>query len=867
MNSFSNPPKILLRIFRWFCNPDYHEDIEGDLIERYGEYIEEKGLMRGKIWFFFQIVRLLRKELIFPMEGYKHLNNYGMLKNFIKVSIRVLWKQKNYTAINILGLSLGIGCFITISLWVNDELRVDKFHDDLDNLFILTQERSGGSNKKDIFIPSNWAPLVKDRIPGVKRISRVSSDFPSEVVVGNDENSFHQKGIYVDSSFFEMFSFKFLEGNQLEAFDHPKSIIITDDLANKLFDDQHALGQTITVNRKEDQSYYTISGVIESNEHSSMQFDFVANFDDLLGRNDWLSKWGSHSITTFVQTHSNVTSTEVRSQLEMISKDGVDSFNSTFKLDVFEFKSFYLKGIDLDGPDFLRQGSIVYVRLFSFIVLFILIMACINYINLTTARASLRTQEVGLRKALGAHRSALVGQFMTESFMVLSLSVIISLTLCYLLLPFVNSMVNVKLGIPFGSTGFWLSVLITFLVMGICAGLYPSIISASLVSSRVAISNLNRKSQRYTFTQGLIVFQFSLSILLILATYGINHQIRFIRNSNLGFQKDNIVSFPLNRDLISDYEAFYNELVQLPYVKNATRASNSPGEINGSSPDIWWQGKPENDQKSFKICHVDEAFQETFNLALVDGRFFSPMLKTDENNYVLNEQAIRHMGIQDPIGKEIYFWKGKGKIIGVVKDFHHESLHAPIEPVTFMLWPENADEVFVNIAGNNVIDEIEGIESVFKKISPDNPFNPDFLDARYQALYEKEILAGKLVRLFGLAAIIISCLGLIGLTTFGLKSKEKEMTIRKVFGATVNQLYLNLTKSYLKLMTISILIVLPISYYLLSEWLNNFAYHIKLNGIILFLIGISIIPIMLIVISWQTLKLAKANPVATLRNE
>ena len=792
-----------------------------------------------------------------------------MFKNFLTVSARVLWRQKTYTAINIAGLAFGLSCFLLIFLWVRDELKVDQFHNDIENLYAVVQEKDFEANndRKQLNMPANWAPLLAESIPEIVAVSRLSLDFSPDVVVARDQVSLTQKGIYVDSTFLSMFSFPLLQGNPANALDAPSKLVLSDELATKLFGEDEALGKTVTIRRVEGEEDYQVTGIVRVPRQSSVRFDFIASFQDLQKRHPWVNKWGSHSVSILAKTQPGVSPSVIDEKIGSMDRTDVGAFSRAFQLTLFPFKDLYLKSGDITKWEIISQGAIEYVYLFSLVAIFILGMACINYVNLATSRASLRTSEVGIRKTLGANKDSLVAQFILESTIIVALSFLLATIFTALLLPYFSNLVGKTILIPFQEIDFLIGTMLALLVTVVFSSIYPSFILSSFSPINAFKKGYTPLTKASNLRKALVVFQFTISIVLILVTFTIHDQVKFIQDRNLGFTKENIISFPLNEQLTRHFEAFRNDLKKLPFVEEVTSASDSPVEITGVSSDLHWQGKSESDDKWFSLCMVGDDFIETFGMEIVKGRAFSPLNVGDSNNYIINQKALEYIGLQDPIGEPLHFWRGKGKLIGVVKDFHHHSMHKPIEPMVIMLWPQQASTVFARLTGDDFKKELAAVEEVYNSYQTGQPFVPKFIDDSYQMLYEKELLMGVLVDYFCFLAIVISCLGLIGLTAYSTERRFKEISIRKVFGASIGQLFTLLSKGYLRLTGFAILVALPIAHYLLSQWLDNFAYRIDLDWILLVLISLSIIPITLLTVSHQMLKVAKINPAESLKNE
>ncbi|MEM9671908.1 MAG: ABC transporter permease [Bacteroidota bacterium] len=790
-----------------------------------------------------------------------------MLKNYLLIAFRHFWKQKLFSSINLIGLSLGLACSLLIYLWVQDELSYDQFHTKKDRLFLVLADWSYSDGTTEIRsnTPANLAEELKENVPEISRICRLMPNWTTDDLLQVENTAIRQSGIYADTSFFSILSYPLTYGNPEKALTDPQSIVISRTIAKDLFDSKNPLGETITLSDSEGSRDYKVSGVLaDLPPNSSLQFEYVLPYSDLEERNDWLKKWGSIAVTTLVElTHSH--SPEVvdeKISLMMSQYQGAPYF----ELKLLPYTDLHLRA-PFRADDKFYQGDISYVYLFSGIALLVLIVACINFINLSTARANQRATEVGIRKAIGAPRLSLVSQFMYESLLTVILATGIAILLVELSLPTFNQIVTKELTIPYQEPWFFGSILLIILCTALLAGSYPSLLLSSFnpITTLKGSATLNAKS--FNIRPVLIVTQIVFSTILLVSTFTIYHQIHYIQEKNTGLNRSNLISFTTNPTINQHFETIRQKLLQNPIFLSVTRTIESPISTSSSSSDPWWSGKIEGDNRDFNLNMVDYDFFETFGINFLEGRSFSPDYAQDTINYILNEEAVRQMKLEDPVETELYFWRGKGKIIGVVNDFHYQSLREQIGPIIFMLWPENTEQAYIRVAPGQTAEAVEALQNIYARYHPDFPLDYEFLDDSYNEMYRDEQRIGTITNAFTVLAVIISALGLLGMATYTAQRRQKEIGVRKVLGATVTQLLILLSNQYLKLLLIALVIAIPVANFLLAEWLESFAYHIDRQWWLFVMPAGLLLAVTLLSVGGQTLQAAQQNPVDILRNE
>ncbi len=780
-----------------------------------------------------------------------------MLRNYFKTAWRNLVKNRVYSFINITGLALGLACTILIGLWVNDEIQFDKFHEHGPQLYRVLANTFWCDEATGEYVPANLNAVIKKDIPGIKYVATIGND---EILFSVGENRNKEKGCYATEDFLKMFSFPLAAGDINTALSSQKNVVISQNLADKYFKGIDPIGKTITINNAD---AFSVSAVLKKlPANSSLQFDWLIPFDFFEAKNDWLKKWGSYSSFIYVMLSRNTALADVNDKLKHIlakyaggSKDEIFMQPFTDKYLYADFKAGKQEG-----------GRIVYVRLFSVIALFILLIACINFMNLTTARSVKRAKEVGIRKVIGAEKKMLVVQFYGEALLLTICAVLLSLIVVTLLLPAFNQLTGKQLHPDFLHPGFIMAILAVTAITGLVAGSYPALFLSSF-KPIVVLKNISSKSPGANFLRkSLVIFQFALSIMLIIGTIIIYNQIHFIKNKNLGLDRENLVLMPIAGEIYNHLDVFKGELSKSPGIVNVSSGDDVPIDINGTSADLNWPGKDPKSVVSVNATWVAYNYLNTMHIPLVTGRDFSKD-RADSNKYIINESAARLMKLKDPIGQPMEFWNGRGTIIGVVKDFHLHSLHQPITPLILCLQPKNASTLYVRTEKGKTQQALSSLQSLYKKYEASYPFEYHFLDDMYEEKYKSETMVGKLVNIFALMAIFISCLGLFGLATYTAEQRIKEIGIRKVLGASVTSITGLLTKDFLKLVFISAIIAFPAAWFAMNNWLNNYAYRTTISWWIFVAAGVLAVLIALITVGYQAIKAALTNPVKNLRTE
>ena len=842
------PPRFSEWILYHLLEKKEREFIIGDLREVYGQVWYSSGNLKAKIWYWGQIIRSIR-PFLFNLIYWR----ISMFFNYFKLAIRHMKRQWGYSLINILGLAIGMACCILIFLWVQHELSYDRFHEKADDLYLLTVTGEQGT-----WMSSPWAlvPALKNDFPEILKGSWYGV-IPLLTRVEN--KSFFEKAALVGDEFLDMFTFPFVKGSPEHAFKDLNSVVLTERAAARYFGNEDPIGKVIQF---ENQLDLAVTGVIEdvpSNSH--MEFDLLVSAILFVG--EARTRTWSMDVSSYVLLPSQADPVEVESKIsETIIKydkrTNVKYYVGLFPLKKIHLHSFY------GGTD-----PVVFVYVFSAIAVIVLLIACINFMNLTTARSSIRINEVGIRKVCGGDRKDLIIQFLGESMGLALIALIGAVILVYLLLPGFNSLAAKQLEFNILNNGMLLAGLVLFAVfVGLAAGSYPALYFSSFQPDRVLKNTLQTGSRRSSLRKTLIVTQFTASILLIIATATIYKQIQYIRSKDLGFSKDQIlVVREARRQLRENYNIVKERLLANPDVLYVSAASSIPLNVNNNNP-VYWEGRDSNSYVRMNFVCVDYDYFETFDMKMSYGRSFSREYPTDQENYIINEAALKLTGYKDPIGKMFSMWQDEGTIVGVVKDFHGTSLHNDIRPIVFVMYQNLPySNWFIKVRGSRIAESIDFVKRTIAAVVPGYPVEPEFLDEHFQRQYLNEDRLGKILMCFTGLAIFVSCLGLFGLAAFMAARRSKEIAIRKVLGASIGSVMRILSREFIVLIVLANIIAWPLGLFVMSRWMRNFSYHTSIGLGVFIIAGTVALAIALLTVSYQTFRAATANPADRLRNE
>lgn len=808
-----------------------------------------------------------------------------MFKNYLKIAFRNLWKSKGFSAINIIGLAIGLATCLLILLFVLDELSYDRYNKKADRIYRVDGDIKFGGNHFILAVaPDPMGPTLKKDFPQVEQYCRFRSN-GGFLVKKDDENVQEDNVIFADSTLFDVFTLPILDGNATTALQQPNTVVITETTARKYFNTTQAVGKTLFINNSVN---YTVTGVIKDvPSQSHFNFDFFVSMATLAeSRNN---NWISTNFNTYIVLKEGADPKKLDAQFDAVVEKYVGPqvmAVMSINLDEFRKSGNYerhyltpLTSIHLHSNKVAELGansSIQYVYIFSAIAFFILLIACVNFMNLSTARSASRAREVGVRKVLGSLKSNLVKQFLTESILISFIALVLAVVLTMGMLPYFNQLAakNIQLNVL---TNPWLlaTLLLLVLITGLLAGSYPAFYLSAFKPIQVIKGKLAAGFKTSWLRSGLVVFQFSISIILIIATIVIYKQLNFIQSHKPGYDRDQVLIIHNSSPLGNKAKTFRDEVVKLPGVDNATSTGYLPTNSWRNENPVF--ADPTLDQKravSMQTWDVDEQYIPTLGMELAAGRNFSKDFPTDSCGIIINEAALRLLGFTDPIGKLLYYMPdlnrkdeiSKLHIIGIVKDFNFNSMRQQVAPLC-MLLNENNGNMALRLSSNNMHQLVAQIERKYKSMAPGQPFNYSFMDEDFNNLYSTEQRMGVIAISFSSLAILIACLGLFGLAAYAAEQRTKEIGIRKVLGATVSNITTMLSKDFLKLVIIAAVIAFPLAWWFMHSWLQDFAYRTNISWWVFIMAGIAAALIAVVTVSFQTIKAAISNPVKSLRAE
>ncbi len=782
-----------------------------------------------------------------------------MIHNYLKIIWRNLINNKVYSFVKIFSLAVGLTAAIFTFLWVVDEMSFDKFHANAPNIYRVMTNNTYPDGKIETY-PATTALLkdaIKNEIPEVDKVALLSME--TNTLIRNERNSFNEQGIYADSSLFSIFSFPLLKGNKKNPIPDNTSIVISENLAKKLFGDKDPVGKSVTVDNT---SSFTVTGIFANvPSNSSLYFDFVLPLGLFVKDNPWTQNWQSGGTQTMVALKPGASLENANAKIgALIKKNCKECSINAF---LFPYTQQRLYSEFENGKSV--SGRIEQVKLFGIIAAIVLLMACINFMNLATAQSATRSREIGVRKIIGARQSGLIVHFISESLLLSIISLSFALFAVHLLLPLFNGITEKSVQLDFTNPTFVAGTFIITVVCGLLAGCYPAFLLSSFMPIVVLKGDVS-PSLSSGFRKTLVVVQFATSIILITGSITIYKQINFISNKNLGFEKENVIEIKRNDILGKNYAPFKNDLLQIPSVKSIGFGGSNIFTVPITTTDPVWQNKPVNSSVTFKVFRCDEGFIPTMDIKLLAGRNFSNINNRDSANYIINKKAMELMGLtaDNVIGADLQMWNGKGKIVGLTNDFNNDNLHRGIEPLIFLYSKNIGASYFIKIDGSAPVSTtLAAIETTFKKHSPDYLFEYSFLDEVFAREYRTEIIIGKLSLIATVFAVLICCLGLFGLVAYSAVKRTKEIGVRKVLGASVSNIITLLSKDFILLVLIGFIIAGPVAYFIMHKWLQGFAYHTNISWWIFAVAGAGAL---LITISFQAIKAALTNPVKSLRN-
>lgn len=887
---YYEPPEKVLRFLRWFCADSFHEEVEGDLWELYQEEVELHGLKSARRRFLFTALKYVNPYFFGKRQLSPNLENHRtMINHYFKISTRQLLKHKFFTLINIAGFAIGLAACLLILLFLNQETSYDQFHPKANQIYRLYHE--GKKGERSGISPVVSTPVAESMLNEFPEIVNAARIAPRMYDAGENQirrtdrkkNVFDEGFIYADPTFLEMFEYPILEGNLKSALKQPNSVVITERKAKQFFAEANPIGQTIILNDSEE-SIYKITGVLKDlplNTH--LKFDYLLSMEGL--EVSKIPNWGFTNFTAYFELSPDADAAELEAKFpDFVQKYEREDILKMMEVgdNYFRYKLQSVQDIHLHSAgmmDFWSHGDITYVRLFAIIALFILLIAAINFMNLTTARSANRAKEVGLRKVLGSEKGQLIGQFLTESVIVSLISFILAILIANQFLPVFNQITGMEFTFPWRETWLLPSLFGVAFLIGILSGLYPAVYLSSFKPLKVLKGKLSSGSKGSRLRSSLVIIQFTASIGLIISSLVVWKQMDYIQNKKLGFEKEQVLIVEDSYMLGSHFDTFKSELKELPEVKNVSASAYLPVDgyrYNGCG--TWLPGQdPETSEVGLAKFYVDHDYVETLGMNIVEGRDFNEEIRSDSQAILLNQRAVEMLGLENPVGKQVssytYLDSETGEllfetytVVGVLEDFHFKSLKEEIYGLSLVVG-NSRRTTMVKANSPDMMGLLSKVESKWKELLPSQGFRYHFLDEQFDKMYAFEARAGNIFALLTGLAIFIACLGLFALATYMAEQRSKEIGVRKVLGATTSDIVFLLTKNFALLVFISLLIAIPFAWYFMKDWLSDFAYQMEMSWGIFVIAGISALLIAVFSTGFQAMKAALANPVEAIRDE
>lgn len=875
------PPAMFLQFFRWFCQRSLVDFIEGDLLEEYHLRLRKSGKRVADIRFIFDVILLCRPGIIRSFSEHQQTKPYGMYKSFLKIGWRNLVRNSGYSLINIGGLAIGMMIAILNGLWIWDEISFNRYHT---NYSKIAQLMETGVDNGDPFVSNSMTyplsvELMENYGADFKRMTRTS--WVVEPILSSGEKKLTTIGLYADASLPEMFTFEMIHGKP-DCLIGQKSVILAASLAKSLFGDEDPLNKSVRINNTMDA---TITGVYNDLPHNTRfaEYKFFGSWDLFVSDNKWiqeraLNDWRNHFLKIYIEVEKEDSFDRVASSIGKALKfdpaDEAEAKKHNTKLSLFPMSRWHLYA---DQRGRIDEEPMKMVKTVGAIGIFILVIACINFINLSTARSEKRSKEVGIRKTIGSARSQLIKQFFSESFLVVFFALLVAIGLATLMLPAFNAIAAKEIAMPWRSGWFWLSAIAFVIFTSVLAGIYPAIYLSSFRPVEALKGRL--RSGRFSATprRVLVVLQFSISVILIICAAVVYQQIQFAKDRPVGYNREGLLMIKkLSNDFYGKYEAIRNELKYTGVVEEVSESMGPVTETVSGNNGWDWRGRDPKIDKSFVTLSISNTHGRTVGWQFVQGRDFSSEIGSDSSGLVINEAAAKFMGLTDPVGEPVsWTWSRNKKvlnyeIIGVVKDMVMDSPYGEAMPTLFYVKGFNGAPTFINIRINrhvNVNEALTRIEAVFKKLIPEAPFNYHFVDETYDKKFASEERTGTLALVFASLAIFVSCLGLFGLASFVAEQRTKEIGIRKVLGASLMSVWRMLSKDFIFLVLIACALSIPFAYFLMDEWLQKYVYRIQLTPWTFLFTCIGALTIALLTVSFHAIQSALTNPVKSLRSE
>ncbi len=868
-----HPPKIFLRFFRWYCHPSLKKHIEGDLVELYNEQVEISGKRKADLKFALDVLLLLRPGIIKPEDNF-NINHYDMYKSYLKLGWRNILKNRGYSLINIGGLACSLTVAMLIGLWIYDEFSFNQYHKNYNTIAsVFRKEQTNGEVYMNYVQVTGLGTLLRNEYGShFKNVVLLRSRIEDKVLATGDKK-FSQLGFFMQPEGAEMFSLKMVKG-RLDGLKDMKSIFLSESLATKMFGDQDPINQLVTMDAKWD---LLVTGVYEDLPKNS-EFEQASYFAPLdLFLDGWanLNVWDNYNMRLYVQLNREDDVEEVSAMIKDVMLPHIDEGKAKMKPELFLLPmSKWRLYSEFENGVSVTSERLKFVWMFAVTGVFVLLLACINFMNLSTARSEKRAKEVGIRKSIGSHRGQLVQQFLGESLLVAMTSMIISIVLLQLLMPGFNQVADKDISIPWNNAWFWLITLTFTILAGLLAGSYPALYLSAFNPVKVLKGTFRVGRGASTPRRILVVAQFTFSISLIIATTIVYRQLQFAKNRPVGYSRDGLISIhPRSPEYYGKYEVLRNEFKKTGVVQEIAESNYAVTSTLGWNNGFEWRGKPEGmDDPAFNINEVTSGYGTTIGWNFVSGRDFSQEILSDAKGVVINETAAQLLGLENPVGETLVRNRNGERtqytILGVITDMVKGSPFEPADPCLFFLANRDQEWLFIRLDPSASAHEaLPKIEKVFNQYVPSAPFDYKFANEEYDAKFRAEERIGVLATIFSTLAIIISCSGLFGLVSYVAEQRTKEIGIRKVLGASAIQVWRLLTNEFMLLVLISCAISIPLSYYFMADWLAHYKYRTTVSWYLLVGAGSAALLITLLTVSIQALKAAFENPVKSLRSE
>ncbi len=868
MQTKATPPPLAQKLLTNFLRTDLVEEVHGDLEEKFHSDLKRTSILKAKLQYWYQAINYLRPFAI--RKSTRHTNGYDMFQNYFKIGWRNILRTRGYSLINIGGLAIGMTVTMLIGLWIDDELSYDKYHENYSNLAQVMQNQTlNGITETEYSIPRPLEFALRTTYANdFKYLSMASWTHDHVISIG--EKSITKSGNFFQSDFPEMISLRMIKGTRQNLKD-PTSILLSASTAAALFGNAEPMNQSLSIGNRLD---VKVTGVYEDLPYTTTfrDLDFIGSWELYASSESWVKNstdnWGNNSFQLFVQTSPNSDMKSVSEKIKRVKYDNSKK-EQPYNPEIFlhAMPDWHLKSSWKGGKNI--GGRIQMVWMFGVIGTFVLLLACINFMNLSTARSEKRAKEVGIRMTMGSVRTQLINQFLSESSLVVMLAFIVAASLVALMLPWFNNLADKRIAVEWSNPFFWIISFSFILFTSLLAGSYPALYLSSFQPVKVLKGTF--KMGRFTSLprKAMVVVQFAVSISLIIGTIIVYQQIQFSKNRPVGYNREGVLMIQMRTPkFYGKFDLLRNELRNSGAVEEMSESSGPITGVWSNNSGFSWQGKDPNLQEEFATIWITHEYGKTFNWQIIAGRDISREFSTDSSAMLLNETALNYSGIKDPIGKEIKFDGRKLHIVGIVKDMIMGSPYKPVKQTVYILNYENVNWINLKLnPGKSTSESLSKVESIFKKQIPSTPFDYKFVDQEYSKKFDSEERVGKLASVFAVLAILISCLGLFGLASFVAEQRTKEIGIRKVLGASVATLWKMLSKDFVILVLLACVVSIPLAYYVLNNWLRSYEYHTEISWWIFVASVLGAVLITLFTVSYQAIRAALMNPVNSLKSE